>query len=198
MPTFAWLLSRAQKLTIHSEFPPITPTCWTSILTGVNPGKHGIFSFERVDVRKLRVKLYNAKDLMHPRIHEMLAMAGKKSVIINPIPEHPIVPAKGANIISHLFFSPRLQFYPERLRKYAKMLPDTSKLNEKGLKAVKNYYDIIKNYVDVIDEMINELEWDVFWININFPDFALHRVPQMFFKTLSIAVSYTHLTLPTN
>ncbi len=62
----------------------------------------------------------------------------------------------------------------------------TSKLNEKGLKAVKNYYDIIKNYVDVVDEMINELEWEVFWININFPNFALHRVPQMFFKTLPI------------
>ncbi len=95
MSTFVWLLSRAQKLTIRSEFPPITPTCWTGILMGVNPGKHGIFSFERVDVRKLRGRLYNARDLMHPRIHEMLAMAGKKSVIINPIPEHPIVPAKG-------------------------------------------------------------------------------------------------------
>jgi predicted AlkP superfamily phosphohydrolase/phosphomutase len=45
MPVLKRLLERGASGTLTSTVPPYTPPGWTSIFTGVNPGKHGIFGF---------------------------------------------------------------------------------------------------------------------------------------------------------
>ncbi len=45
MPVFKRLLDRGASGILTSTVPPYTPPGWTSIFTGVNPGKHGIFGF---------------------------------------------------------------------------------------------------------------------------------------------------------
>ena len=45
MPVFQRLLERGASGVLTSTVPPYTPPGWTSIFTGVNPGKHGIFGF---------------------------------------------------------------------------------------------------------------------------------------------------------
>jgi predicted AlkP superfamily phosphohydrolase/phosphomutase len=45
MPALKALLERSASGTLISTIPPYTPPGWTSIFTGVNPGRHGIFGF---------------------------------------------------------------------------------------------------------------------------------------------------------
>ena len=45
MPNYRALLERSASGVLTSTVPPYTPPGWTSIFTGVNPGKHGIFGF---------------------------------------------------------------------------------------------------------------------------------------------------------
>jgi predicted AlkP superfamily phosphohydrolase/phosphomutase len=45
MPRLKALLDRGASGILTSTVPPYTPPGWTSIFTGVNPGKHGIFGF---------------------------------------------------------------------------------------------------------------------------------------------------------
>lgn len=45
MPRLKGLLERGVSGKLTSTIPPYTPPGWTSIFTGVNPGKHGIFGF---------------------------------------------------------------------------------------------------------------------------------------------------------
>jgi predicted AlkP superfamily phosphohydrolase/phosphomutase len=45
MPRLKMLLQRGAAGTLESTIPPYTPPGWTSIFTGVNPGRHGIFGF---------------------------------------------------------------------------------------------------------------------------------------------------------
>ena len=45
MPRLARLLRAGASGVLESTIPPYTPPGWTSIFTGVNPGKHGIFGF---------------------------------------------------------------------------------------------------------------------------------------------------------
>ncbi|MGH2698608.1 MAG: alkaline phosphatase family protein, partial [Actinomycetota bacterium] len=45
MPNLEALLERGTSGVLTSTVPPYTPPGWTSIFTGVNPGKHGIFGF---------------------------------------------------------------------------------------------------------------------------------------------------------
>ena len=45
LPNISALMQDGVYGNLQSVFPPITPTAWASFLTGVNPGKHGVFDF---------------------------------------------------------------------------------------------------------------------------------------------------------
>ena len=69
LPHIARLLREGASGDLHSETPPMTPPAWTSMFTGLNPGRHGVFHFIR---RKLGTydcalndsRNYSGKDLM--------------------------------------------------------------------------------------------------------------------------------------
>lgn len=52
MPNLQRLLRRGASGVLTSTIPPYTPPGWTSIFTGVNPGKHGIFGFRLGNVQR--------------------------------------------------------------------------------------------------------------------------------------------------
>ena len=52
MPNLKKLLDRGASGVLTSTVPPYTPPGWTSIFTGVNPGKHGIFGFTLGNVQR--------------------------------------------------------------------------------------------------------------------------------------------------
>ena len=52
MPNLKRLLDRGASGVLTSTIPPYTPPGWTSIFTGVNPGKHGIFGFTLGNVQR--------------------------------------------------------------------------------------------------------------------------------------------------
>jgi predicted AlkP superfamily phosphohydrolase/phosphomutase len=52
MPRLKKLLDESASGTLISTVPPYTPPGWTSIFTGVNPGKHGIFGFTLGNVQR--------------------------------------------------------------------------------------------------------------------------------------------------
>lgn len=52
MPNYKRLLESGASGKLTSTVPPYTPPGWTSIFTGVNPGKHGIFGFTLGNVQQ--------------------------------------------------------------------------------------------------------------------------------------------------
>lgn len=54
MRNYKALLDRSAQGILTSTVPPYTPPGWTSIFTGVNPGKHGIFGFTLGNVQNNR------------------------------------------------------------------------------------------------------------------------------------------------
>lgn len=45
LPNLSALCDRSYRSKLRTTLPQITPVAWTSMATGVNPGKHGIFGF---------------------------------------------------------------------------------------------------------------------------------------------------------
>lgn len=45
LPTFRSLMESGASGILMSTIPPLTPPAWVSSVTGVNPGKHGVFDF---------------------------------------------------------------------------------------------------------------------------------------------------------
>ncbi|MBM3500935.1 MAG: hypothetical protein FJX74_19940 [Armatimonadetes bacterium] len=51
MPFLAELAEAGAWGCLRSSVPPVTPVAWTSMFSGVNPGKHGIFGWQNLDPR---------------------------------------------------------------------------------------------------------------------------------------------------
>ena len=67
MPALSRIRQNGAFLKAKSPIPPITPTCWTTIATGTNPGTHGVFDFgTRLD-NSYEIRLINSNDISAPR-----------------------------------------------------------------------------------------------------------------------------------
>ena len=94
--------------------PPFTPVMWTSITSGVNPGKHGIYLFYHTTPGGRVLRINRSTNVMHPRLHDMLSQVGEHSLIANlPLSSYPYVPFKGALISDTM--SPKPYARPEQL-----------------------------------------------------------------------------------
>jgi predicted AlkP superfamily phosphohydrolase/phosphomutase len=60
MPRLAALKERGAWGTLRSTVPTYTPPAWTSAVTGVNPGRHGIFGFQYGNIQDQPVELMHA------------------------------------------------------------------------------------------------------------------------------------------
>jgi len=83
LPHLKGLLARGAKGVLRSTDPPTTPPAWTSVLTGVNPGKHGIFDFRESFHRDPRRPLVSSRSMKAPRIWQILNAAGLRAAIMN-------------------------------------------------------------------------------------------------------------------
>lgn len=52
MSTLASLEQRGVSATLMSTYPPISAPAWVTFLTGNNPGRHGIFNFQNLDLSR--------------------------------------------------------------------------------------------------------------------------------------------------
>src|SRR5919198_2244879 len=92
LPTFAHLLREGVHADLESTIPPITPPAWTSFMTGMNPGKHGLFNFTEYNPQNHSIHYTNASYRKVPTIWKLLSDLGRSVGIINvPMtypPEH--------------------------------------------------------------------------------------------------------------
>jgi len=98
LPSFGRLLKNGSSGTLRSTIPALTPTAWTSLFTGKNPGKHGAYEFlrRRRDSYELD---YVRNDL--PRlgtIFRLFSDAGKRVAAINVPFTYPPEPINGIMI----------------------------------------------------------------------------------------------------
>ncbi|MFC4357803.1 alkaline phosphatase family protein [Halobium salinum] len=96
LPNIERLLDDGVSGPLESQIPPWTPSAWPSLYTGVNPGKHGVFSFLKFDGYDWDV--VNATDVRERTLWEILDEHGKSSVVVNaPVTSPP--PAVAGAII---------------------------------------------------------------------------------------------------
>ena len=50
LPNLKKLMEKSAYGRLESTIPPISPPAWTSFMTGVNPGKHGIYDLSLIHI----------------------------------------------------------------------------------------------------------------------------------------------------
>jgi predicted AlkP superfamily phosphohydrolase/phosphomutase len=83
VPNLARLIQEGTRATFRSVKPPVTAPAWTSFVTGVTPGKHGVFDFRKRVPGQLDRELVSSRDIRVPTMWDLLADAGLEVGLVN-------------------------------------------------------------------------------------------------------------------
>ncbi len=97
MPALAGLRDRGVFGPLRSTEPPITPVAWSTFLTGLLPGRHGIYNFSTNPFRE-PPRIESAAHRAGAPIWRFLSSAGKRSVLALIPFTHPVEPVGGVVI----------------------------------------------------------------------------------------------------
>jgi predicted AlkP superfamily phosphohydrolase/phosphomutase len=83
LPNLARVLRSGARGTLHSTTHPLTPLAWTTMVTGVNAGRHGIWDFVEREESGHHVRLVNGSHRRAPAVWDLLSAAGKSVGVVN-------------------------------------------------------------------------------------------------------------------
>lgn len=81
MPNLTALRERSSLGTLRSTYPPLTPVAWTSMVTGMGPGRHGIYEF--FYRRSGLWTPVSRRECRTPALDEILERAGHPAILVN-------------------------------------------------------------------------------------------------------------------
>ena len=82
LPNLARIRERGAVLPCRSTTPCATFPAWTTCVTGVNPGRHGIVDFTRMVEGEYAIRFINATARQAPAIWNVLSKAGKRVCVL--------------------------------------------------------------------------------------------------------------------
>jgi predicted AlkP superfamily phosphohydrolase/phosphomutase len=94
LPTLSRLAREGAFGPLRSTIPPLTPVAWSSFLTGLNPGGHGIFGFS-ANPRRAVLRLESAANRAGVPLWRYLGAAGIRSAFVTVPFTYPPEPMAG-------------------------------------------------------------------------------------------------------
>ena len=104
LPNLARLRDRGGFQACSSTVPHATFPAWTTCVTGVNPGKHGVVDFTRMKDGEYAIQFVNGSARQHPAIWNVLTDLGKRSCVLGVPATYP--PEEVNGIVVSGFDSP--------------------------------------------------------------------------------------------
>jgi predicted AlkP superfamily phosphohydrolase/phosphomutase len=114
MPTVARLTREGAFGALRSTLPAVTPTAWSSFLTGLNPGGHGIFYFT-TNPNRAQSRVENAASRGGAPFWHALGAAGMRSAFIGIPFTYPPDPIDGI-LVTGYGGPPQPEIVPEAAR----------------------------------------------------------------------------------
>jgi len=83
LPGYARWKAEGATGTLRSTNPPTTPPAWSSCVTGMNPGGHGVYDFRESFHLDRERPLVTGRSIRAPRIWDFLGDSGRRSCVLN-------------------------------------------------------------------------------------------------------------------
>ncbi len=98
LPALARLMAAGTWGALRSTLPPATFPAWTSLVTGVNPGRHGVLDFTERVPGTLRVRFVNGSRRRTPALWTRLSAAGRRVAVLSVPATYPPEPVNGVMV----------------------------------------------------------------------------------------------------
>ena len=218
LPTFSSLMSQGTYGELISTIPPVTAPAWSSIFTGANPGKHGLFDFTKYKANSYNRELVSSLDIKVPTFPELLSKQGYRTGLVNVPMTYPPKPLNGFVISGILAPDEECEFtFPRDLK--SRLLQNVGgyridyeilgyKNEDEMLHNLHNITELRKN---AIKYLITTNEWDLFycvfvgidrvqhwvWDVLGDPvDFSRDNIILKFYKIIDKAIQELISTVP--
>lgn len=180
LPCLGKFLGSGVHTELRSTIPPWTAPAWTSLITGKNPGKHGVFDFFKPKGSR-QTELVSSLDNRAKAIWDYLSEAGKSSIVINVPITHPAQKIKGILIPGYLAPEPPVCYPPHILdelkravgeyRIYSKY--EIQRVSSK--KIIQGYIDLTRLRKDATIYLAKKYEWDFLMVQFQKTDAVFHN-----------------------
>lgn len=95
LPHLAAWMKQGRAVPLPSTAPPVTFPAWSSFMTGLSPGEHGIFDFTQKLPGEYRLRFVNATDRPAPTLFRRVCDAGGRVLVLGLPATHPPEPVDG-------------------------------------------------------------------------------------------------------
>jgi predicted AlkP superfamily phosphohydrolase/phosphomutase len=180
LPTISRLIETGSHGVLRSTIPDLSPVAWTSMITGMQPGKHSIFDFVSRQPNTYSFKSTKGGDRKVPPIWSLLSASGKRVGIINVTMSYPPQEINGfmvsgldsPGLKSNFTFPASLYSeITEKLGKYLIVNPHALTSREKHLQGM---FEMIDNRLATIKYLIGKYACDFFMAVFIATDGAQH------------------------
>ena len=193
MPVIKGLMDEGVYGELDSVTNMISPSAWTSFMTGKNPGKHGIYEFFEREKNNYNIKFINSKERRSASIWRMLSDSGFQVGVVNLPMTYPAEKVNGFLIAG--LESPGVEAkgftYPEGL--YDELVKNCGRyIMEPGVtshvmagnldEAEEILYESIENRMLTTKYLMNKYNWDIFMSVFRETDPAQHCFWRFFDK----------------
>ncbi|HEY3398409.1 MAG TPA: alkaline phosphatase family protein [Armatimonadota bacterium] len=180
LPVLAQLLSRGAGGRIESTVPAVTPPAWTSAVTGVNPGRHGIYSFTRPHPLDYGEELVTAAERQAPSVWQYLSSAGRRVGVFNLSLSYPPEPLNGFLFAGFdaPVFAPQIM-YPSEV--FPRVTKGISGYIHEGLGDLEGEHVPEKlnrqarQQAEMLHALTEEIPVEILAVNYNAPDHVHHH-----------------------
>jgi len=181
MPSFGTLLEEGVFKKMSSSIPEVSSVSWSSIITGKNPGEHGIFGFTDLLSNTYTLSFPHSGKLKQPPFWQKEG----EFVIINVPSTYPASHLNGFLVSG--FISPDLEraVYPSE---YVDLLAsfnykidlDTKKARKSEKLLFKELFETLESRIQVYRYFWDKFDWDVFMLVITGSDRLEHFLWQAY------------------
>lgn len=184
LPAFKRLVQGGVSGNLESTNPPLSPPAWTSIFTGVEPKKHGIFGFVKRKEGSYFVTPISPKDRKVKALWNILTEMRRRSILVNIPFVYPPDEVNGLMITGLGTPSKQSNFtYPkEYKRKLLKNFPNYDVDFKEDLFFLSSDRDhlfeqievLVNEQIRVVKYLLKEEQWDFFACVIRSLDVIQH------------------------
>ncbi|KPL89413.1 alkaline phosphatase family protein [Ardenticatena maritima] len=183
LPVLATLLQQGTHGVLQSVQPPITPTAWTTVFTGKNPGKHGIFDFQTFDPQTYATSPVRADRHREKRLWDLLTEADQPSIILDVPFTYPPRPFNGIMMTGYgtprtagtpFTWPPTLaEETPADLRAEIRLALPRHRF-DRSMAIVEEWRDIMQGRRRLLRHLVRERDWALFFVVFGITDNLAH------------------------
>jgi len=182
MPTLRRLMDEGAWGELTSTIPALTPPAWASLVTGTNPGKHGIYHFRHTPTGDYYQRWLNSsRDIHSPTLWQRLGQHGKQVGVINVPLSHPVYPVNGFITTDAFAPEPGVRTHPPELvaelkdyvvdvENYPTALPGTANYERHMLAFIDENERVLLSQCDAAVRLMGTKPWQFFMIALMITD----------------------------